>query len=164
MKTLRPYLLPALLVAALGLPVAGAAYAMGGPEHCRAAMDGFGGDHLPPPLRGLNLTEAQRDQVFTLLHNQAPQLREKAKAVRTSREELHALSASGSFDEAKARSLAEGAARAEAELAVMRARTESQIFALLTSEQRKQAETLRDEMTSRRGGHGPRGDGPGAWH
>lgn len=154
MKTSRTL----LLAAALATAVAGAAYAMPGPDHCPAAMAGPMGDRLPPPLLGLKLTEAQRDQVFTLLHNQAPALREKAKAVHKAHEELHALATSGSFDEGKARALAESAAQAEAELAVMRARTESQIFALLTPEQRKEAQ----EMKLR---HGPReGEGRGDRH
>ena len=42
-------------------------------------------------MRNLNLSEAQRDQLFALKHAQAPQMREKAKLARNAQQELRAL-------------------------------------------------------------------------
>lgn len=107
-------------------------------------------------LRGLNLTEAQRDQVFGLMHQQIPAMRERAKAMHKSRQELQALARSPQFDEARAKSLADGIAGAMAEMAMSRARAASAIYQLLTPEQRRQA----DEQRERRERRAPSGAGP----
>ena len=66
----------------------------------------MGGEMLPPHLRGLNLTEAQRDKIFEIMHAQAPVMRDKAKALRKAETDLHALTANahaerGSRDHAR---------------------------------------------------------------
>ena len=111
-----------------------------------------GGEMMPPHLRGMNLSEAQRDKVFEIMHAQAPAMREKAKALRTAEDNLRALAASPDFSEAKARALADESAKAMADMTLARVKTERQVFDLLTPEQRKEAA----EARSRRG----RGDGP----
>jgi protein CpxP len=96
-------------------------------------------DMMPalPMLRGLALTEAQRDQVFDILHAQAPLLREKAKAARRAQEELRSLALSARYDEAEAKTLADAGARAQSELALLRAAGEHRIYMALTDEQRE---------------------------
>lgn len=108
-------------------------------------------------LRGLNLTEAQRDQVFELMHKQVPAMRERARTMHKARQALQALALSPQFDEARAKTLADGMAQAVAEMAMSRARTASAIYQLLTPEQRKQA----DEQRERRERRAPAGAGPG---
>lgn len=95
---------------------------------------------MPPYLHGLRLDEAQRDKVFAVLHAQVPLLREQAKALHQAEAELRTLSWSAAFDEARARTLAAAGARAMAELTLLRARSDSQILALLTPEQRRLVE------------------------
>lgn len=97
----------------------------------------------PTALRGLALTEAQSDRVFAILHAQAPLVREKARAARRAHEELRAMGASAQFDAAKARALADTLARAQADLALLRAEGEHQIFAVLTAEQREASSASR---------------------
>ena len=99
-------------------------------------------------LRDLDLTKEQRDQVFKIFHDQAPALRERAQAAREAREELRKLALAPGFDGAKARPLADTAARAQADIAVMRAEGMSKVVALLTPEQRAKLEQARE-----RGGH-----------
>ena len=111
------------------------------------AMDGHGpmgqrggdrgGEMRPHYLRGLNLTETQRDKVFEVMHAQAPLLREKAKAHRAGEEALRQLTAAPDYSEAKARALADGLGKSVAEMALLRAKADRQIFDLLTPEQRK---------------------------
>ncbi|MDB5754034.1 MAG: hypothetical protein JWR56_462 [Massilia sp.] len=117
----------------------GAAMAADGgrPPRPGQMMDGHG----PGPrfLHGVQLDEAQQDKVFAILHAQEPMLREQAKAERQAHQALRALAASGQFDEAKASALAQAAGRAIAASALQRARSEAQIQALLTPEQRRQA-------------------------
>lgn len=95
-------------------------------------------DRPPPYLRGVHLSDAQKDQIFDILHRAAPALRAKGSEVRRAQVQLHELAMSASYDETKAKTLADAGARAMAELALLRAGTDNQIFRLLTAEQRKQ--------------------------
>jgi Spy/CpxP family protein refolding chaperone len=103
------------------------------------------GSPVPPFLHGIELTEAQQDKVFEIMHNLAPQMREKAKAAHKARKELHELATSQNYDESKAKSLTDTLARTQADMMLMHIRTDRQILALLTAEQRKQI----DERKSR---------------
>ncbi len=99
---------------------------------------GMGGEMMLPHLRGLNLSEAQRDKIFEIMHAQAPLMREKAKAVRKAEDDLRALAAADDYSDAKARALADTAAKAISEMSLARARAERQVSEVLTPEQRKQ--------------------------
>jgi len=103
---------------------------------------GFAGPEevMPPLLRGLALTEAQRDKVFAILHAQAPLLRERFKVARGSQEALLALTTSMQYDKAKARSLADAGAQALGEVSFLRADAEHEIYLALTDAQREQLE------------------------
>lgn len=149
-----------LLAAALAFPVAAQAADMppppeaGRPMPCMPHEPGerapggpgpglrhpgeMGGE--PPFLRGLALSEAQQDKVFAILHAQAPLLREQHKAAASAHEALHALTRADKFDEGKAGALAQSASQAMARIALLHARAEQQMLALLTPEQRKQLE------------------------
>jgi Spy/CpxP family protein refolding chaperone len=98
---------------------------------------------MPPFLRGLDLTEAQRDRIFEIMHAQAPIARQKSREARTAREALRDLAMSTRYDEGRARALATEDARAGADLALMRARSEHQIFALLTPDQRNTVQEMK---------------------
>jgi Spy/CpxP family protein refolding chaperone len=101
-------------------------------------------DAMPPVpmLRGLTLTESQRDKVFTIFHAQAPTLRENIKALRRAHEDLEQLALSAHFDQAKAKSLVDSCARSIGTLALLRAEGEHEIYALLTEEQRQQLQVI----------------------
>lgn len=105
-------------------------------------------------LRGVRLTDAQRDQIFNLMHQQAPVMRDKAKALSRSRQELRALALSPQFDEARARSLSDGLAAGIADMAMTRARNANAVWQLLTPEQKSQVEARR--LRAEAGEHEPR--------
>lgn len=94
-------------------------------------------------LRGLDLSETQRDRVFEILHGQAPALRDSAKAIGRMRQELGALAMSGQYDEAKARSLSEALAGATAAMALERARGAHAVWQVLSEAQRQQVQARR---------------------
>jgi len=121
--------------------------------------DGFGpGLGAPPPfLAGLHLTDEQQDKVFAIVYAAAPALREQAKTLRKAHEALHELNHSDQYDESRVKGLAEAAAKAESQLTVLRMRTEHQIFALLTPEQKKQLEEHRHEASEHDGHDGQDG-------
>ena len=105
-------------------------------RHDRDEGHGMGeGMHL---LRGLKLTAAQHDQVFQLMHKQAPVMHEQTRAIRAASEELRSLSLAPTFDEGRAKALADRLGAAMAERAMARARTGNAVFQLLTPEQRRQ--------------------------
>ena len=104
----------------------------------RGPMGKQGSEMRPHYLRGLNLTEAQRDKVFEVMHAQAPGMREKAKAHLAAEEALRQLTAAPDYSELKARALADTLGKSVAEMALARAKADRQIFDLLTAEQRKQ--------------------------
>jgi Spy/CpxP family protein refolding chaperone len=96
-------------------------------------------------LRGLNLTQAQRDQVFKIYHDQAPAVHEQMKQVQAAREQLNQLAAGDRFDETQARQAADAQAKALSNLAVLRAQTLYRVRELLTPEQRQQLDQRRND-------------------
>ncbi|MRW93694.1 periplasmic heavy metal sensor [Duganella sp. FT80W] len=120
----------------------------GGPEHGPNGGPGFGpgfgfgpgpgfGGGLSPFFHGVELTEAQEDKIFAILHAEAPYLRDQGKAARKASEALRELAKADKYDDAKAAALAKEAATAEANIALQRVRTEQKLLAVLTPEQRK---------------------------
>lgn len=159
-------ILRALLVATgFAICVPFATQAAGSHQHCPEAMRhaAMMGPEFGPPddagpalpfLRDLKLTESQRDQIFKIFHDQAPALREKHKELHKLHQELHALTFSAQYDEAKIKTLAESSARTMAEIVEMRAASLNQVYQLLTPEQRKKAEERKAAFESR-GMHRP---------
>ena len=117
------------------------AHAGHGHQHTQRGEGHGGGLMGPKMLSGLNLSEAQRDRVFTIMHAQAPAMREQAKQVRQARQDLQTLSLSGEMDESRLRAAAQRASQAMADLAVLRARTHNEVFKVLTPEQQSQLRT-----------------------
>jgi protein CpxP len=121
---------------------------------------GFGHEHpwdVPPPyLAGLTLSEEQQDKVFGILHAAAPAIREQAKALRKARAALEDLTATAQYEETRAKALAEASAKADSQLALLRARAQRDIYLLLTPVQRAQISDRRGEW----GDHGPGGPPP----
>jgi Spy/CpxP family protein refolding chaperone len=114
-----------------------------GPGQGPASGPRFGSGFGPgrPPFHGVDLTEAQEDKIFAILHAEAPYLREQARAAAKAREALHALARADKYDDAQAAALAKSAATASANVELQHVRTQQKLLAVLTPEQRqKQAE------------------------
>jgi Spy/CpxP family protein refolding chaperone len=102
---------------------------------------GMEGGKIPPYLHSLNMSEAQRDEVFEIMLGQAPAMRDNGKAVRNAEESLRALARLPDYSEDKARELVDGAAKAMAEMSLARLRVERQVYEMLTPEQRSPIES-----------------------
>jgi Spy/CpxP family protein refolding chaperone len=89
-------------------------------------------------LRGLNLSQEQKDQVFNLVHAQQPAMREKMKALHQARKEVRKITLSDNYDAARVRQIATAQSQTLIELGTMRADLEHKIYTLLTSEQKQQ--------------------------
>ncbi|MCU6498267.1 periplasmic heavy metal sensor [Rugamonas sp. A1-17] len=121
-----------------------------GPEHgpggrapgggFHGGMPPFGGPGMggrPPFAHGIELSEAQEDKVFAIVHAEQPYLREQGKAAAKAHEALRALGRAEQYDDARAAALAKEAATAMANIALQHVRTEQKLLAVLTPEQRK---------------------------
>jgi len=131
---------------------------MGGREQGTHAMSPRGW------LQGVDLTEAQRDKVFEIMHAQAPRMREQAKLVRTARAELGGLATAPSLDPAQLKSASDKLARALADMSAARVSTRNQIFQLLTPEQKQKLQAGLAQHGDRKGGErgmGREGHRPG---
>jgi len=95
---------------------------------------------IPPYLRGVELTELQRDQLFKLMYAQLPAMRDQGKLRHKTMQELSALSSAESFDDTKAQQLAAQLATLQKDMVLARARNDAKVFAILTPEQRQQAQ------------------------
>jgi protein CpxP len=121
----------------------------GGPGRGPGGPGGPRGDGLGP-LHDLNLTDEQKAQIEKIRAS----FEESTKSLR---DQLHTLHESqpdpmtaGTFDEAAVRAAAEARAKVEVELEVAHARMASQVFALLTAEQKTQLNERRQQFEQRR--------------
>jgi Spy/CpxP family protein refolding chaperone len=114
----------------------------------RGMRGGFGGGHFAEKL---NLTDAQKAQMKQI----AERYRESAKAQRQQRrggERKGGFDAfnGGTFNEAEVRAAAQARANAQVEMEVQRARMMSEMYAVLTAEQKAQLATERQQREQKR--------------
>jgi Spy/CpxP family protein refolding chaperone len=136
-----------LIIAGIAVLVIGAAvFAIG---HGFQEREGHGrghGDMLEHMARELNLTDAQKEQVKTIMSS----AESSSQATREKLEEIHkqveAATANGQFDETQVRNLASQQAQLEADMMVEHLRAKSKVFAILTAEQRTKAEEMHKRM------------------
>lgn len=152
--TLKKVMAASLL--ALSLPLASLAMAHDGDRgdgpHCNKGQQhqGFQKSGLPPHLKALDLSDKQKDEIFALMHNQAPAFREQHKERMKLMAELRATSQADQYDDAKAQQIADRLAALDKEKTLTHARNGAKIYALLTPEQRAKAREFKWE---RHGSH-----------
>ena len=102
-------------------------------------------------LEKLNLTDAQKNQMHSIMTEERPKIKPLVQNLKEGRDQLRTLRKSGQFDEAKVRAIAKGQADIRTELIVEKERVKSKIYAILTPEQRAQAEQMRESWKARHG-------------
>ena len=95
-------------------------------------------------LRHLDLSDAQRDQVFKIFHDQSPEMRERMKAVRAACGDLEKLALASAFDRERARAIADTEAKAIADMELLRAESMARVRQVLTPEQRAKLDQMRE--------------------
>ncbi|HUH39720.1 MAG TPA: Spy/CpxP family protein refolding chaperone [Castellaniella sp.] len=123
-------------------------------KHMGHSARGHHGGISGHAMRALDLTEAQRDQIFKIRQDQAQAVYDQHKAERAAASKLRELSNSAQFDQAQAQTLSQQLGQAQAQLALLRAQKHAQFLAVLTPEQRQKVE----ELQTRRGHGMHRGD------
>lgn len=124
----------------------------GGPGRGRGGPGGPGGPLAGLPLRELNLTDAQREQVKQIVDSRQQEARAIGERAMAAREALHAATTSPSFDEGLIRAKAAEVAAIEADMAVARARIFADVFQILTPEQQAKVKELNDSRPHRPNG------------
>ena len=114
----------------------------GGPGRGRGGPGGPMGPLGGLPLRELNLTESQREQVRAIVEPREAETRAIGERAMAARQALHAATTSASFDEGLVRARAAELASVEADLAVSRARIYADVFQILTPEQQAKAKEI----------------------
>lgn len=113
-----------------------------GPRGGQMGPGGPGGPRGPMPvelIRGLDLSDAQRDQVRTIAESHREAFTEVAGKMRDARERLTAAVDADTVDEAAIRAASANVAAVMADEAVLRAKVRAEIFNILTPEQQQQA-------------------------
>ena len=117
-----------------------------GPPRRGFSHRGPGGPGEFGPLAGLNLTDAQKEQIKKIHES----FDEGTRALRDQMRALHendtADPLSGNFDEAAFRSAAEARAKVQVEMEVQHAKMMSQVVNILTAEQRAQLAERHEQM------------------
>lgn len=148
----RSALKPLLLAAGLALPLA--VFAQPGPDdsapgqarHCShdKHWDGAGhrherGEGMRHMLRGLDMSDAQREQVRSLMQGQHEQRHAMRQSMQSHHQAMKALLAEPQLDEARLHELTEQRAQMMRAMTEQRVRQQHAILAVLTPEQREKA-------------------------
>jgi Spy/CpxP family protein refolding chaperone len=118
----------------------------GGPFGRGGRMGGTMGGGLGEVMR--DLSDAQREQVRAIREKHAERLRPILERARTARQALDTAAESGNAGNLQALSIEVG--QAETELAFAQAQVHSEIFAVLTAEQKQKIAEQRKAMEQRR--------------
>lgn len=94
----------------------------------------------------LRLTDEQQTQVKSILSSERTVAEPLLEQMHEKRKHLMQTGETASFDEAAVRNIAAAISGIEVELAVLRVRTETAIFSLLTPDQRETYKGLRHDM------------------
>lgn len=138
-----------ILVVAAGM--AGTVLAQG-PGRGFGPGAGFGrhsGWMLRHMTKELNLTADQQTQIKSIMQAQKAKVQPLMQQLRQN-EQAQNANITGTFDEAQARTFAGQQAQLMTDLIVERQRTKSQIYAVLTPEQRQKAQQLLQERQQKR--------------
>ena len=101
-------------------------------------------ERVPPFLRGLDLSEAQQDRVFAILHAEVPKQRELDKAERRAGEALRDLAHAPALDQTRAAASAQALGQAIADQEMLHLQTSAELMAVLTPPQRAQLDGPRN--------------------
>lgn len=120
----------------------------GGPGGRMGGPGGPGGA-IGIPLDRLNLTDAQRDQVKSVVDSHETELRALGEKAMTARRALEQAVTADTIDEGAIRAVAADVASVESDMAVARARVHADVLQVLTSDQRAKLKELQAAMEKR---------------
>jgi periplasmic protein CpxP/Spy len=115
-----------------------------------AAWSGHRHEHMGRLAKELNLTDAQKQQIKTMMQTQRTTMRPLFQQMAQNRLAMLNATAGGAFDQAKVQALANQQAQIMAQLSVQKASLRSQIYnQVLTADQKAKADQLRQNQIAR---------------
>ena len=145
-----------LIAAGIVAAVAGGTLALaqapapGGPGVHGPGRGGRGGPGADFGLRGVDLTDAQRDQVRTIRESHQSEFDAARTKLRDAHRAFAEATRAATIDEAAIRARSADVAAAMADEAILRAKVHAEVFAILTPEQQQKANEVRSSMKQRR--------------
>lgn len=119
-------------------------------------MGGFGpggpggpGGRFGLPLGRLDLTDAQRDQIRTIVDNHRVELQQVGQRTQDARKAMRQAESAEAFNEGAIRAASDTLHAAQTDGAVLRARMRTEVLQVLTPEQRAKATQLQAEREQR---------------
>jgi len=109
--------------------------------YAQGAQRGFGSRHgrrLQHMTRELNLTDTQQTQIRNILADERTRTRPLREKLRQN-QQAQVMKADGSFDDTQVRAFANNQAQIMRDLIIEKERTKSQIYSVLTPDQRQKA-------------------------
>lgn len=122
----------------------------GGRGPHRGPRGGMIGGPADLGLRGLDLTDAQRDQVRAIMESHKAAFGEARTKLRDAHRAMHQAIVAQPVDEAAIRAKSAEVGAAMADDAILRAKVRAEVFALLTPEQQQKAAERNQAAQSRR--------------
>lgn len=94
-------------------------------------------------LRGLDLTDEQKAQVRQIMQTSRENTKSVREQMKANRQQLEAVSENGNFDQAQVQALAAQQGNLHAQMIVEKERVKSQIYQILTPEQKAKAAEMK---------------------
>jgi len=108
---------------------------------------GRGGGMLP--LRALDLTDAQKEQIKAIHEAEKAKVEPFVNQLKEAHKAMREATANGQFNESAIRAIAANQTQAQIELAVSHARVQSAIYQVLTAEQKAKLEKFQQDRKAR---------------
>jgi Spy/CpxP family protein refolding chaperone len=124
--------------------VAGIAFAQdeGGPKHHGMHGEFMGGHGMGFPMRALNLTDDQHAQIKKIFQNEKSNIHPLMQQEFQAHQQMMQLITSGNFDQARATVIASQEAQTHIQMQIEHAKIASQIYQLLSSDQKAKVTDL----------------------
>lgn len=154
-----------VFIAALLVLVAGTAFAQQeghGPMHHRMHGDFMGGPGLGLPLHELNLTDDRHTQIKQIFESEKPNMKPLMQQEMQAHQQMIQLITSGAFDQAKAMAIASQEGQTHVQMQVEHAKIASQIYQLLSSEQKAKVADIIAKHQQKMQEHMQNKEGPGS--
>lgn len=111
---------------------------------------GMGGPMMEFGLRGLDLSDSQKEQVKSIVDSHKDEFRQVGDKMRQAHEAFAEATVADPIDESAIRAKTAAVASAMADEAILRAKVRTEIHGILTAEQLEQLKTRQQEMGTRR--------------
>lgn len=143
---MKKYIIGFLLFALVAIGTIFAVGQKGGKEDSRGRFGHHGFERIAAKL---NMTDAQKEQAKQILEASRATVQPLVETMKSNRQKLQDLTATGEFDEAQVKAIADEQGAIAAQLIVEKERTKSQLLQILNDEQKVQAKQMMEQMKER---------------